>query len=188
MEKYKKMIPIQVTKTCDKCGGEMKTVNDTVLTTYPVQYIHICKGCGYTANYLTSYPTIIEYEEDEANSLITNVNHMVLCKHQFLEDDKYFCKLNIRCNKCICSTSSHKILNPEEEYTYDLFKVIRSYIPLYEWGGPISIWIYNDLLDQINMYKLNSINIKFICNSKNEEDQEHFKNICKILGCAYKEK
>lgn len=56
-EKIEFMQAVKVTKTCEKCGGDM-IFGGIVLTTYPGQYPHNCKDCGNEQTYDRTYPSI----------------------------------------------------------------------------------------------------------------------------------
>lgn len=63
MEKRTRMIPVKKEMICDKCGGIMVPTGMCLMSN-PPQYPHVCNGCGFTATYNKSYPTI-EFEEEE---------------------------------------------------------------------------------------------------------------------------
>lgn len=61
MKEVKKPVQEYVIHAMCECGGEF-IIGDVVLTTYPVQYPHICNKCGKKATFDKRYPNI-EYEE-----------------------------------------------------------------------------------------------------------------------------
>lgn len=57
MEKVAEAKTLIVENVCDKCGkGKMRPHGNSVLSTYPPQYPHICKNCGHMESYSVTYP------------------------------------------------------------------------------------------------------------------------------------
>lgn len=52
---------IKVTLECEKCGGEMKSTGQALMSN-PPQYPHECKKCGNTRNIRGKQYPYIEYE------------------------------------------------------------------------------------------------------------------------------
>lgn len=61
----KRVIPIEVTYQCEKCGeGFMEDDSGAVIATYPPLYLHKCTKCGYREVFSKRYP-MLEYEDAE---------------------------------------------------------------------------------------------------------------------------
>lgn len=73
MEIREELKTYRVKKICPKCKqGEMKPVENIVLSSYPAQYPHHCDMCGHSEVYRKCYPSIeyetVEIDRTEENS------------------------------------------------------------------------------------------------------------------------
>ena len=63
MEIQFKVKPVGIRRLCDKCNGEMRYTDGTVLVSNPQKYKHNCINCGNEEFFEEKYPTIRWIEE-----------------------------------------------------------------------------------------------------------------------------